>query len=73
MDKRKKIIAIDMLFHDLVKNSSCQLKELLKDLITPTQFFLLKIIASQETCKAADIAHIFDITPLLLRPYLLTV
>lgn len=63
MDKREKILLIDMLVHELVQNNSCQIKELSKDLITPTQFFLLKLIALQDTCKAADIAHVLDISP----------
>lgn len=52
-----------MLVHELVQNNGCQLKDLLKDLITPTQYFLLKLMALQNTCKAADIAHVLDISP----------
>lgn len=63
MDKKEKIILIDMLLHELIQNNSYQIKELLNDSITPTQFFLLKLIALQDTCKAADIAHILDISP----------
>lgn len=63
MDKREKLIKYDKLFQTLVKDSSCQLKELLNDLITPTQFFLLELIASHDNCKAADIANILDISP----------
>lgn len=63
MDKREKIILMDMLLHEFVQNNSCQIKGLLKDSITPSQFFLLKLIALQSTCKAADIAHTLDISP----------
>ncbi|GAB6179745.1 MarR family transcriptional regulator [Desulfotomaculum defluvii] len=63
MNKREKILQFDMLVHELVQNNGCQLKDLLKDLITPTQYFLLKLMALQNTCKAADIAHVLDISP----------
>jgi DNA-binding MarR family transcriptional regulator len=57
------LLEFDSLLQGLVKDNSCQLKELLNDLVTPTQFFLLKLIATQENCKAADVAHILDISP----------
>ncbi|WP_347489197.1 MarR family transcriptional regulator [Desulfoscipio sp. XC116] len=63
MSKQEKIIEFDVLLHELVRYTSCQLKGLLNDLVTPTQFFLLKLIATNESCKAADIAHILDISP----------
>lgn len=63
MAKREKLIEFDTLLQELFKSNNCQFKELLNDLVTPTQFFLLKLIATQENCKAADIAHILDISP----------
>nr|WP_157872748.1 MarR family transcriptional regulator [Desulfoscipio gibsoniae] len=63
MDKGEKLIEFDILFQELVRDSSCQLKGLLNDLVTPTQFYLLKLIATHDNCKAADIAHILDISP----------
>lgn len=63
MNKQDQILEIDGLLQEWVKDSSCQLKELLKDLGTPTQFFILKIIAEHDNCKAADIAQWLDISP----------
>lgn len=63
LDKGEKLIEFDILFQELVRDSSCQLKGLLNDLVTPTQFYLLKLIATHDNCKAADIAHILDISP----------
>ena len=63
MNKQEKILEIDGLLQMLVKSSGCQLKELLRDMVTPTQFLILKIIADHDTCKAADIAHLLDISP----------
>ncbi len=63
MVKKEKLIEFDTLFQELVKNSTCQLKGLLNGLVTETQFFLLKLMAIHDHCKAADIAHILDISP----------
>lgn len=63
MHKQDLLLEIDGLFQEWVKCNSCQLKELVKDIITPTQFFILKIIAGQDRCKAADIATLLDISP----------
>lgn len=63
MGKTEQLMAFDALLQEVVKDTSCQLRALLHDLVTPTQYFLLKIMAANETCKAADIAHILDISP----------
>lgn len=63
MVKKEKLLEFDKLFQLLIKDSGCQLKELLDDLITPTQYFILQLISSHDNCKAADIAQILDISP----------
>ncbi len=63
MNKKEKLIEFDTLFQELIKDNTCQLKEILNGLVTQTQFFLLKLIATHDHCKAADIAHILDISP----------
>ncbi|MFZ7104162.1 MAG: MarR family winged helix-turn-helix transcriptional regulator [Peptococcaceae bacterium] len=63
MDKRQQIMRIDTLFQQIAKQSSCWLYSLLPGNITPTQYIILKIISDSDSCKAADIAHILDISP----------
>ncbi len=63
VDKSKIFREFDMLLYELVKKNTCQLKKILNNHLTQTQFFLLKLIAIQNNCKAADIAHILDISP----------
>lgn len=62
-DKRTMIIEIDSLFQKMAKDNNCQFKELLKENITPTQFIIMKLIYNTPDCKAADIAHMLDISP----------
>lgn len=63
MDKRQKIIELDTLFQEIARESSCRFYALLPNNITPTQFVILKIISDSNKCKAADIAHVLDISP----------
>ena len=63
MAKLEKLSKFDTLFLKLVKANSYRLKGLLCGQITQTQFFILKLVAEHEHCKAADIALILDISP----------
>ena len=63
MAKPEKLSKFDTLFQKLVKDNSCRLNGLLCGQVTQTQFFILKLVAEHEHCKAADIAHILDISP----------
>ncbi|MDO7786652.1 MarR family transcriptional regulator [Desulforamulus aquiferis] len=63
VDKKKIVIEIDNLYEKITIENNCQVKELLHHTITPSQFVLLKLISTNENCKAADIAHILGISP----------
>jgi len=58
------LIEFDSLLQELIKDNNNQLKGLFNGrLVTQTQYFLLKLMATHDRCKAADIAHIFNISP----------
>ncbi|KAF1085165.1 putative HTH-type transcriptional regulator YusO [Sporotomaculum syntrophicum] len=63
MIRLENISEFDTLLQELVKANTCRLKGLFNGQVTQTQFFLLKLMAAHEHCKAADIAHILDISP----------
>jgi len=61
--KMENLIEFDSLLQELIKYNNCQLKGLFNGLVTQTQFYLLKLMATHDRCKAADIAHLLDISP----------
>lgn len=60
---KDKIHELDKLFQKIGKEISHQLETMLPDDITPTQFFLIKMIANNKDCKAANIAQCIHISP----------
>ncbi|KJS82054.1 MAG: MarR family transcriptional regulator [Peptococcaceae bacterium BICA1-8] len=63
VSNKDKVLELDSVMQKIVKEFGCQFNSILPDNITPTQFFLLKLIYDNKDCKAADIAHFFGISP----------